>query len=156
MEYAGLPHRLTQDDTYRGYYIPDGSVIWPNIWGMCHDERHFPSPFEFEPERYLESKQNADSQWTLRSLSFAEDPVKIAFGFGRRSETFRIPRIPLNLYFDIDDLEYALASISRKITYSSSSPAYFPFCKSTRCETWMARRLSLGCITMASYRECPP
>ena len=28
----GVPHRVIQDDEYRGYHIPKGSIIIPNIW----------------------------------------------------------------------------------------------------------------------------
>ena len=28
----GLAHRLTQDDVYRGWAIPKGTVVWANIW----------------------------------------------------------------------------------------------------------------------------
>jgi cytochrome P450 len=27
-----ISHRLTQDDTYAGFYIPRGTTIIPNIW----------------------------------------------------------------------------------------------------------------------------
>ena len=29
---AGLPHRLTRDDSSRGYLLPKGLVVWANIW----------------------------------------------------------------------------------------------------------------------------
>lgn len=28
----GIPHRLIQDDEYRGYLIPKGALVIPNIW----------------------------------------------------------------------------------------------------------------------------
>ena len=28
----GLPHRVTSDDTYRGYHIPGGSTVIVNAW----------------------------------------------------------------------------------------------------------------------------
>ena len=28
----GLAHRLTQDDIYRSWLIPKGTVVWANIW----------------------------------------------------------------------------------------------------------------------------
>lgn len=28
----GLAHRVTRDDVYRGYFIPQGTVVWANIW----------------------------------------------------------------------------------------------------------------------------
>lgn len=29
---TGLPHRLTQPDVYRGYFLPEGTIVWANIW----------------------------------------------------------------------------------------------------------------------------
>ena len=28
----GIPHRLTEDDTYSGYIIPKGTIVYANIW----------------------------------------------------------------------------------------------------------------------------
>ncbi|KAM5541771.1 hypothetical protein V8D89_004500 [Ganoderma adspersum] len=74
----GLAHRGTRDDVYRGYFIPQGTVVWANIWSMLHDPAVFPEPERFMPERYL----NEDG--TLRELERHEDPSIIGFGFGRR------------------------------------------------------------------------
>ncbi|KAI0371374.1 cytochrome P450 [Pilatotrama ljubarskyi] len=74
----GLAHRVTQDDVYRGWVIPKGTVVWANIWSMLQDPAVFPEPSEFRPERYL----NADG--SLRELERHEDPSIIGFGFGRR------------------------------------------------------------------------
>lgn len=76
---------------YRGYTIPKGAVIWANIWyfryllsfvpfyisvrSILHDEKVFPNPQEFMPERFL------DQDKPLERLS---DPSLLAFGFGRR------------------------------------------------------------------------
>ena len=27
-----VPHRLIEDDNYRGYHIPKGTVVIPNVW----------------------------------------------------------------------------------------------------------------------------
>jgi len=33
----GLPHRLMEDDVYKGMHIPKGSLIFGNIWyGLIH------------------------------------------------------------------------------------------------------------------------
>lgn len=91
----GLAHRSTQDDVYRGWVIPKGTVVWANIWyvvrviplngigehdvrSMLQDPAVFPEPTEFRPERYL----NVDG--TLKELERHEDPSIIGFGFGRR------------------------------------------------------------------------
>ncbi|EIN09035.1 cytochrome P450 [Punctularia strigosozonata HHB-11173 SS5] len=75
----GLPHRLREEDAYRGWRVPRGTTVWANIWAMLHDERYFPDPEAFRPERYLDAEG-----WSRRRLEREEDPGEIAFGFGRR------------------------------------------------------------------------
>jgi cytochrome P450 len=74
----GLPHAAARADVFRGCGVPAGAVVWANVWGMLHDPRHFPDPDAFRPERYLDGAGRA------RVLKPAEDPVRLAFGFGRR------------------------------------------------------------------------
>ena len=45
---------------------------------MLRDEKVYPEPAKFSPERYL------DDYGQLRTLDRTEDPAIIAFGFGRR------------------------------------------------------------------------
>ncbi|KAJ7579218.1 cytochrome P450 [Mycena floridula] len=72
----GIPHRLTQDDVYHGYRIPEGTQILANIWAMVHDETIYPEPHSFKPERFIkDGKLNPD----------VRDPCAAVFGFGRRS-----------------------------------------------------------------------
>ncbi|KAF7343357.1 Cytochrome P450 [Mycena venus] len=68
----GVPHRAMQDDSYNGYFIPEGTTVIANQWGISHDEKVFSDPFAFRPERFL------DKQSSL------PDPSSIAFGWGRR------------------------------------------------------------------------
>ncbi|KAH9885225.1 cytochrome P450 [Cubamyces lactineus] len=72
----GLMRRTTEDDEYRGYYIPKGTSVIPNAWAFTRDPRHYPDPEEFKPERYLK-----DGQIHPNVL----DPSDIAFGYGRRA-----------------------------------------------------------------------
>ncbi|KAJ6483442.1 cytochrome P450 [Mycena sanguinolenta] len=72
-----LPHRLTQDDHYRGYHIPAGSIIWANSWSLMHDPAVYPTPFEFNPGRFLYKAHDNEK--------LNPDPRRYAFGFGRRS-----------------------------------------------------------------------
>ena len=32
---VGVPHRTLDDDEYRGYFIPKGSIVVANIWCVC-------------------------------------------------------------------------------------------------------------------------
>ncbi|KAI0362724.1 cytochrome P450 [Trametes cingulata] len=71
-----VPHRLTEDDIYNGYYLPKGSLIVANHWAILHDEKMYPDAERYNPDRFL----NADG-----SLNPAvRDPTSAAFGFGRR------------------------------------------------------------------------
>ncbi|KAJ6464016.1 cytochrome P450 [Mycena sanguinolenta] len=68
----GVPHRVMEDDTYNGYFIPKGTTVIANQWGISHDEQVFSDPFAFRPERFLNKE------------SPLPDPSTIAFGWGRR------------------------------------------------------------------------
>ncbi|PCH42020.1 cytochrome P450 [Wolfiporia cocos MD-104 SS10] len=82
----GLPHKVSQDDTYDGYFIPANSTIIVNIWAILHDPTIYPDPMEFRPERYLVNKDDRESIGQVNP-----DPHLYAFGFGRR----RCPGITL-------------------------------------------------------------
>ncbi|KAJ6561798.1 cytochrome P450 [Mycena capillaripes] len=67
-----VPHASTQEDTYRGKYIPRGTGVFVNVWAICHDEETYPQSDIFWPERYMDATR-ADP-----------DPRHCVFGFGRR------------------------------------------------------------------------
>ncbi|KAF7333578.1 Cytochrome P450 [Mycena sanguinolenta] len=69
----GVPHRSTQDDVYRGMYIPKGSLILANVRGMSLDENTYKNPTKFIPERFLPPP-----------LGNGEPYFSCLFGFGRR------------------------------------------------------------------------
>ncbi|KAG0702322.1 cytochrome P450 [Suillus ampliporus] len=70
----GITHRVTEDDVHDGYYIPNGSLIMPNIWFMLNDPRTYANPSQFNPERFLANDGKEPET----------DPRTISFGFGRR------------------------------------------------------------------------
>ena len=63
-----VPHAVTQDDEYMGYFIPKGSTVIANQYTINLDENVFEEPTAFRPERHLGNP----------------DPPIAAFGFGRR------------------------------------------------------------------------
>ncbi|KAF5325182.1 hypothetical protein D9619_009907 [Psilocybe cf. subviscida] len=67
----GLPHRVMEDDVHDGYFIPKGSLVIANLFFIAHDERVYPDPFSFKPERFMGSNPEPD-------------PRNIYYGFGRR------------------------------------------------------------------------
>ncbi|KAJ7506022.1 cytochrome P450 [Mycena galericulata] len=68
-----VPHRLDEDDVYRGMFIPRGSLVLANIWAILHDEEVFPEASQFRPERYLETPGLQDKA------------LGAIFGYGRRA-----------------------------------------------------------------------
>lgn len=94
--YIALPHCLTQDDTYDGYFLKGGSWVIGNTWyvnailltrpvdptlrtfnrcssesrAIFHDESIYPDPDTFSPERYFDNP----------ALPYPNE----AFGYGRR------------------------------------------------------------------------
>jgi len=72
----GLGRSVSEDDEYKGYRIPKGTTILPNVWAVLHDENIYPEPLRFNPWRYLKPEEN-------RKLGINPCPEQ-AFGFGRR------------------------------------------------------------------------
>ncbi|KAJ3907353.1 cytochrome P450-like protein, partial [Lentinula edodes] len=66
----------TQDDIYKGYFLPKGSLIMANVWSILHDEEDYPEPDLFNPSRFLDADGKIDPE--------VKDPTIPAFGFGRR------------------------------------------------------------------------
>ncbi|KAI0826821.1 CyP450 monooxygenase [Trametes gibbosa] len=71
----GMPHAVVEDDEYDGYFIPAGTVMFPNAWAILHNPEEYPDPDSFLPERFIKNgRLNPD----------VRDPATVAFGFGRR------------------------------------------------------------------------
>ncbi|KAJ3484834.1 hypothetical protein NLI96_g5364 [Meripilus lineatus] len=70
-----VPHRVMEDDIYKGYFIPKGSTVISNLYAILHDEKVYPNPEKFDPERYLK-----DGKWNPA----VQDATSIVFGLGRR------------------------------------------------------------------------
>ncbi|KAH8984171.1 cytochrome P450 [Lactarius hatsudake] len=65
----GIPHSPTDDDFYKGYFIPKGAVVIADAWAVLHDPELYPDPEAFNPDRFL----NEDG-------TFRDDPmISLAF-----------------------------------------------------------------------------
>jgi len=80
-----------EDDIYRGWRIPKGSVVLANVWcvilfytknkhlvyaafldrNIMHDEKIYTNPYTFNPDRFLGPTPD-------------RDPASFVFGYGRR------------------------------------------------------------------------
>ncbi|WQF79469.1 Putative cytochrome P450 [Colletotrichum destructivum] len=77
----GIPHAVTQDDTYLGYHIPAGAMVILNVWAVHNDPKRHPNPRQFDPLRYIDDKQ------TSIDASNNPDATRrdhFVFGAGRR------------------------------------------------------------------------
>ncbi|KAF8903096.1 cytochrome P450 [Gymnopilus junonius] len=66
-------HVSTEDDIYKGFYIPKGSNVVANVWSMTRNEEKYPEPEAFNPDRFLDAEGNLN-----------DDDTVLTFGFGRR------------------------------------------------------------------------
>lgn len=91
-----LPHCATEDDELHGYFIPAGTVLFPNTWyvmsctphscplisdcayakrACMHDPKAYDEPKAFRPERFIRDG---------KLDPFVRDPADFVFGYGRR------------------------------------------------------------------------
>jgi cytochrome P450 len=73
---GGQPHAPTQDDYYNGYLIPKSTWVQGNVWAIHHNDREFPEPDRFNPNRFL--KDHPDAR------PFPGERGYMTFGWGRR------------------------------------------------------------------------
>ena len=72
---VSIPKKTTQDDMYRGYFIPAGATVIENIWAVFRDPDIYPDPEGFNPDRFLKDGE-------INPLIF--NPEDRVFGSGRR------------------------------------------------------------------------
>ncbi|GAC72208.1 cytochrome P450 CYP2 subfamily [Moesziomyces antarcticus T-34] len=78
---GGFQHKLTQDVEYRGFLLPKGSSVVAPHWSISLDEKEYPDPHVFRPERFL---QEHEGEVKVKGTWFAAQRGSVAFGFGRR------------------------------------------------------------------------
>ncbi|KAF2993165.1 hypothetical protein E8E13_000352 [Curvularia kusanoi] len=76
-----IPHSLSEDVWVDGKLLPKNATILTNIWALSYDEKRYPNPELFDPDRF--------QGWTGYAAEYANsaDPDKrdhYAYGNGRR------------------------------------------------------------------------
>lgn len=56
---GGTPHANSVADTYKGYYIPQGTNILSNSWAINLNSDYYPEPHRFDPFRFLSQYTSA-------------------------------------------------------------------------------------------------
>ena len=78
----GIPHALTEDDWVDGrYFLPRGTTVFLNIWGLHHDTSVYPDPDRFDPDRY-EGRTGLAAEYVASADYAARDHY--GYGTGRR------------------------------------------------------------------------
>ncbi|KAF9443654.1 cytochrome P450 [Macrolepiota fuliginosa MF-IS2] len=70
----GIPHRALRDDVYKGMFIPKGTTVFANAWGISRDGAFYQDADSFNPSRYRPKAEGGNEE---------QFPV-FQFGFGRR------------------------------------------------------------------------
>jgi cytochrome P450 len=78
---GAAPHATTEDDYYKGYFIPRDTAVVLNAWAISRDPARHPRPERFEPERYLNDNCNSADSAGQADVSKRDH---FAFGAGRR------------------------------------------------------------------------
>ncbi|XP_062201083.1 flavonoid 3'-monooxygenase CYP75B4-like [Phragmites australis] len=73
-----LPRMAAEECEVAGYYIPKGTELLVNVWGIARDPALWPDPLEYRPSRFLPGGAQADID--LKGSDFGLIP----FGAGRR------------------------------------------------------------------------
>lgn len=80
----GVPHMLIQDDTYEGYFLPKGTVVFANTWSIHRDLSEYDRPEEFIPERFVDNKFGSKGSNPNSYDDETHRRVTYSFGAGRR------------------------------------------------------------------------
>ncbi|CAL1707417.1 unnamed protein product [Somion occarium] len=78
---TSIPHAATTDERIGGFFIPKGSMIFMNIWGIGRDPDLFEEPERFWPERFLNSEHGTKPEVDTTGC---RSEIPMSFGGGRR------------------------------------------------------------------------
>ncbi|KAL3459719.1 cytochrome P450 [Aspergillus heterothallicus] len=78
---GGVPHQLTEDDIYDGYFFPKGTTVHANQWAIHRDPELYPDGDTFNPDRWLNPKYPTFREPLSKYPSLQNFS---SFGFGRR------------------------------------------------------------------------
>ncbi|KAH8889206.1 putative cytochrome P450 [Thozetella sp. PMI_491] len=80
---GGVPHMLMENDTYKGFFLPAGTIVFANTWGLHHDEDEYDQPDLFNPDRWLDNIYGSKRVET-NNFGSKERKTTYSFGSGRR------------------------------------------------------------------------
>ncbi len=51
---VGVKRRAVRDCVIGGFHVPEGTEMFPFLWGLHHDEKFWEDPNTFQPDRFLD------------------------------------------------------------------------------------------------------
>ncbi|KAI8146445.1 cytochrome P450 [Fennellomyces sp. T-0311] len=76
-----VPHATSQDDTYKGWFIPAQTTVIINLHAIHQDPIQYPEPHKFIPERHMAYVQRKGRD---KFSQTTEDRPHLSFSTGRR------------------------------------------------------------------------
>jgi cytochrome P450 len=77
----GVPHASSEESSYKGYTIPNKTIIFPNISALTRDAERYEDPDTLRPERFL--GDDLDAFASAKQADFRKRD-HINYGWGRR------------------------------------------------------------------------
>ncbi|QRW06549.1 cytochrome P450 family protein [Ceratobasidium sp. AG-Ba] len=78
----GIPHASIDEDVYRGYRIPAGSIVMGNAWAITRNPEVYPDPETFNPDRSWTGSARCACVWLWTRICpgqfFAESSLLLA------------------------------------------------------------------------------
>ncbi|XP_050391045.1 cytochrome P450 2D3-like [Patella vulgata] len=68
-----LPHTTVKDTKVKGYLIPEGTLVYANLYACHLDSRYWKEPLKFKPERFLDGSGNV-SKPPVTFMPFSTGP----------------------------------------------------------------------------------
>lgn len=81
---GGIPHKLVQDDVYKGYLLPTGTMLFANTWSIHQDDEDYEEGSKFRPDRWLENASTGTRSGSAETDTSNGRRATYTFGAGRR------------------------------------------------------------------------
>ena len=129
----GVLHKVHEDTTLDGKHIPANTSFIFNHYALNHDERTFPEPFVFKPERFL------DENGKYVAADHANRRAMNAFGSG--------PRVCVGEPLAKGRIFLVSAAILQRFTFAADSVDGPTSCDIRKCGT-------SGVINLPDHKVC--